>query len=291
VVLKAPQPDLVDLHVHSSASDGAYLPREVVAHAREVGLKAIALTDHDTVAGVAEAQAAGAEFGIEVIAGVELSAEFDDGSCHLLGYFIDPANAGLESLLAEARDGRAVRNVKILQRLSDLGFDLTMDEVTSRVADGTLGRPHFAMALVEKGYVASWNEAFDKYLGRGKAAYVPRRRVGPEEGIQAIRAAGGLASLAHPRQLNRSVAETDAWIEQLAAVGLEAVESSSPDHTANYARHYHETAARLGLLETGGTDWHGREDVDIHLGLGRGSMLIHYDVVQQMKDRLAARRP
>ncbi|MBE3069541.1 MAG: PHP domain-containing protein [Planctomycetes bacterium] len=291
MVRKAPQPDLVDLHVHSTASDGVCAPREVVRRAAEVGLKAIALTDHDTVTGLAEAAAAGVEFGIEVIPGAEISAEFEAGACHLLGYFIDPADGPLGEVLAEAREGRARRNTEILARLRKLGFDLTMDEMTGRAGDGTLTRAHFAAVMLEKGYAKSWDEAFDKYLGRGKPAYVYRKRVTPEEAIAAIRGAGGLASLAHPRQLNRGAAETDEWIERLAAAGLEAVETASPDHTANYARRYRAAAERLGLLQTGGTDWHGREDVDIFLGLGRGAMLIHYDLVRQMKARLAARRP
>ncbi len=289
MVHRAPQPDLVDLHVHSSASDGALAPREVVRHAAEVGLKAIALTDHDTVAGLAEARAAGEEFGVEVIPGVEVSAEFEAGACHILGYFIDPGNVPLGELLAEAREGRAKRNAEILSRLHGLGFDLTMDDVAGRVIDGTLTRAHFAAAMVEKGFAKSWEEAFDKYLGRDKPAYVYRQRVTPEESIRAIHAAGGLASLAHPRQLNRGAAETDEWIERLAGAGLDAVETATPDHTPNYARRYHEAAARLGLLETGGTDWHGREDSDIFLGLGRGAMLVHYELVRKMKERLAAR--
>lgn len=289
VVRKAPQPDLVDLHVHSSASDGVCSPRDVVRHAAEVGLKAIALTDHDTVAGVPEAVAAGEAFGVEVVPGAEISTEFEDGACHILGYFFDPQDAPLNQLLRDAREGRAARNEKILERLNGLGLNLSMDDVACRVTGGTLTRAHFAAAMVEKGYVGTWDEAFDRYLGRGKPAFVPRRRVTPEAAIAAIRGAGGLAALAHPRQLNRGAAETDAWIERLAAAGLEAVETASPDHTANFAARYRAAAERLGLLQVGGTDWHGRDDAGIYLGLGRGAMLVHYDLVQKMKDRLAAR--
>jgi len=289
VVRKAPQPDLVDLHVHSTASDGLYSPRDVVGHAKEVGLEAIALTDHDTVAGVPEALAAGEAFNVEVIPATEISTEFDDGACHILGYFIDHNDEPLGDLLREAREGREARNETILKRLNDLGMALTMDDMACRVAGGTLTRAHFAAAMVEKGYVKTWDEAFDRYLGRGKPAFVPRRRVMPEAAIAAIRGAGGLAALAHPRQLNRGVAETEEWIARLAAAGLEAVETASPDHTANFAAHYRATAERLGLLQVGGSDWHGRDDAGIHLGLGRGTMLVHYERVQKMKDRLAGR--
>jgi len=287
---KAPQPDLVDLHVHSSASDGVLAPREVVRQAAEVGLRAIALTDHDTVAGLSEALAAGVEFHIEVIPGVEISAEFEGGACHILGYLLERADKALAEVLVSAREGRESRNAEILKLLADLNVNLTMDEVLGGDADGTITRAHFASAMIARGYVKSFDEAFDKYLGAGKPAYVHRLRITPSEAIRAIRGAGGLASLAHPRQLNRGAAETEEWIAKLAADGLEAVETATPDHTANYARRFSEVARRLGLLETGGTDWHGREDAAIDLGVGAGSMAVHYDLVQKIKDRLAERR-
>jgi len=269
VTHKVSQPDLVDLHVHSSASDGVYSPREVVERAAEVGLKAVALTDHDTTAGVAEALDAGEAAGIEVIPGVEISAEFEGGACHILGYFVEPGAADLARVLEIAREGRARRNAAILACLNDLGFDLTMDDVTGRQTTGTLTRAHFAAAMTEKGYVRNWEEAFEQYLGRGKPAYVGRKRVEPTDAIAAIRGAGGLAALAHPRQLNRSIAETETWLRRFAEVGIEGVEVWSPDHTANYARHYGEMARRLGLLATGGSDWHGRADGQLRPALRR----------------------
>ena len=299
MVRRAPLPDLIDLHVHSSVSDGALSPREVVRLAGEVGLKAIALTDHDTVAGVAEALAASKEFGVEVIPGVEISTEIANGACHVLGYFVDHINAPLGEILEAAREGRRIRNLKILERLNQIGFKLTMDEVASRVKDGVLTRSHFAAALLEKGYARTWDEVFEKWLGHGKPAYVPRVRVTPPEAIRVIHGAGGLAVLAHPRQLNRGVKETDAYISELAAAGLDGVETHSSDHTPNLGRHYKATALRLGLVETGGTDWHGRQSADtapegrhvnIHLGLGRGSMAIHYTLVEAMKARLAQQK-
>jgi predicted metal-dependent phosphoesterase TrpH len=264
-------------------------PRDVVRQASEVGLKAIALTDHDTVTGLPEALAAGKQFGVEVIPGVEISAEFEKGACHILGYFLDYTDPALAEVLVSAREGRESRNEEILHKLADLGFPLTMAEVLGVSTDGTVTRAHFASAMIAKGYVKTFEEAFDKYLGANKPAYVYRLRITPAQAIAAIRGAGGLASLAHPRQLNRGSSETEEWIEKLAAEGLEAVECSTPDHTANYARRYSATARRLGLLETGGTDWHGREEAGNHLGLGPGSMAIHYDVVQKIKDRIAAR--
>jgi len=289
VTESVPQPDLVDLHTHSSASDGVYPPQEVVERADAVGLKAVALTDHDTTAGVAEALAAGEAAGIEVIPALEISTEFEGGACHILGYLLDPDEAGLARLLETARQGRARRNAAILDRLNDLGFRLAMEEVTRRRPTGTVTRAHFAAAMLEKGYVRTWDEAFEKYLGRGKSAYVARRRVEPADAIAAIRGADGLAALAHPRQLNRSVAETEDWLRHLVGLGLEGVEVWTPDHSATLARHYEEMARRLGLLETGGTDWHGRADSDIRLGVGRGHLAVHYAVVERIKARLAAR--
>ncbi|MCX5675514.1 MAG: PHP domain-containing protein, partial [Planctomycetota bacterium] len=188
-IRKAPQPDLVDLHVHSSASDGSLSPRDLVCHARAVGLKAIALTDHDTVAGVPEALAAAGEFGVEVIGGVEISTEIEGGACHILGYFMDVADRALGDVLEAARGGRDTRNAKILARLNELGFPLTAQEMAARVGDGVLTRAHFAAAMLEKGYVKNWDEAFDRYLGHGKPAYVHRARVTAAEAIRVLHGA------------------------------------------------------------------------------------------------------
>ena len=290
VVRKVPQDDLVDLHVHSSASDGAYPPREVVERAAEAGLKAIALTDHDTLAGQAEARAAGGAVGLEIVPGVEISTEFERGACHILGYFVEVGDAALEKMLEAAREGRKVRNREMLVRLNRMGFGLSMEDIVGQAGEGVVTRAHFAAAMLRKGYVTSWDEVFEKYLGRGKPAYVERRHVEPEEAIEAIRGAGGLAVLAHPRQLNRGPEEMASWFRRLAAAGLDGLETQSPDHGAEDAQRYHEAAARLGLLETGGTDWHGRKDSGIRLGVGRGQMRIRYAVVEAMRSRLAGRR-
>jgi len=290
MVRKSRLTDLVDLHVHSRVSDGEHAPREVVRLAKEAGLKAVALTDHDTTAGVAEALAAGEEFGIEVIPAVEISTEFADGACHILGYFVDLSDEALEAVLREAREGRDRRNRKILARLADLGMRLEMTDVERQTPAGVTTRAHFAAALIEKGHVKTWDEAFEKYLGRDKPAYVHRKRVDPAEAIRLIRGAGGLASLAHPRQLNRAAAETEEWIARLADHGLEAVETQSPDHSAVLAKRYKAAAERLGLLETGGTDWHGRNEGSFRLGVGGGAMRVRYELVERMKERLAQRR-
>jgi len=282
--------DLVDLHVHSRASDGSRTPRDVVRLASEMGLRALAVTDHDTVAGVPEALAAGEEFGIEVIPAVEISTEFADGACHILGYFIDIRDAALGALLAEAREGRQRRNAQMLEKLTALGLPLAMDDVRRHVTAGVVTRAHFASAMIEKGYVASWDEAFEKFLGRDKAAYVYRKHLDPFEAIRAVRGAGGCRRLGHPRQLNRTVEDTETWIAELARAGLEAVETLSPDHGAALTKQYKAIAERLGLVETGGTDWHGHEhNAGFSIGVGSGAMRVPYAVVEKMKQRLAAR--
>ena len=287
---KVPLADLVDLHVHSRASDGALAPRDVVRMASEIGLRALAVTDHDTVAGVPEALVAGEAFGIEVIPAVEISTEFADGACHVLGYFIDIQDAALGALLAEAREGRERRNAQMLEKLAGLGLPLAMDDVRRHVTTGVVTRAHFASAMIEKGYVASWEEAFEKYLGRDKAAYVYRKHLDPFEAIRAVRGAGGVSALAHPRQLNRTVEETEQWIAELARAGLDAVETTSPDHGAALGKRYRKIAERLGLLETGGTDWHGHEhNTGFSMGVGRGAIRVRYEVVEKMKERLTAR--
>lgn len=286
---KMPRPDLVDLHVHTTASDGVYTPRETVRRAAEAGLRALAVTDHDTVAGVADAVAAGQECGVEVVPGVEISAEFERGACHILGYFIDVSDEPLRATLAEARESRNRRNREILDKLRDLGFELSLNDVRARAGGGSVTRAHFAAAMLEKRYVRSWDEAFDRYLGRGKPANVYRKRMAPERAIDVIHGAGGLAVLAHPRQLNRPQAEVARIIERLAAEGLDGLETQSPDHSASCARQYRALSERLGLLEAGGTDWHGRADSDIRLGVGTGAIRVPYAVVEAMKDRLAAR--
>ena len=286
---KMPRPGLVDLHVHSTASDGAFSPREIVRIAADAGLKAVAVTDHDTVAGVPEALAAGTEFGIEVIPAVEISAEFDRGACHLLGYFVDHADRGLAGALAEARASRARRNRQILRRLRALGFDLSMADLARRAEHGSVTRAHFAAALLEKGYVRSWDEAFARYLSRGCPAYVYRRRIAPVDAIRAVHGAGGLAFLAHPRQLNLDAAATASLVEGLAAHGLDGLETQSADHSRTCARQYRALAQRLGLLESGGTDWHGRADSNVRIGVGTGQVRVPYEVVEAMKRRLMAR--
>jgi len=224
-----------------------------------------------------------------VIPAVEISTEFPDGACHILGYFVDLSNPNLEAVLEEARAGRERRNQQIFARLEELGMPLSAEDIEEQSGGGVTTRAHFAAAMLQKGYVASRDEAFQKYLGRGRPAFVHRKRVDPAEAIRVLRGAGGLAVLAHPRQLNRTADETDEWITRLAREGLEGVETQSPDHSPALGRRYRATARRLNLVETGGTDWHGHEGSSFRLGVGTGALRVRYAVVERMRDRLASR--
>ncbi|HZP84676.1 MAG TPA: PHP domain-containing protein [Chthonomonadaceae bacterium] len=247
----------IDLHAHTTASDGDQTPTELVRRAAEIGLTAIAVTDHDTTAGVAEALVAGKQYGIEVVPGIELSAEIEKGQCHMLGYLIDPQDATLLRRLEEVLDNRDARNEKIVGKLQALGCAITLDEVREIAGGEVVARPHFARVLLNKGYVGSMQEAFDVYLAKGAKAYVDRVRLSPEECIALVHGAGGVAVLAHPNNLQSDAAETEAEIARLQALGLDGIEARYSQHTPEDTARYLALADRLGLLTTGGSDFHG----------------------------------
>lgn len=247
----------VDLHLHSLRSDGRLEPAEVVAWAHEAGLAAISLTDHDTVAGIEEAEAAAEALGMPFAPGLELSAyEADTGSTHLLGYFIDPGHSALLAFLEEVRQSRLERAAEMVEKLNELGLSVSLEEVMAEASpDGLIARPHVARALVGGGWVGSYGEAFSRFIAAGRPAYVPTQRVEPEEGIGWIHDAGGLAVLAHGGKSHGP--ET---IRRLAKAGLDGVETLHPEHGPMEVRRLRRLAADLGLLETGGSDWHGPLD-------------------------------
>lgn len=283
------EPRLVDLHVHTTASDGSLPPAAVVALAREAGLAAIAITDHDTVAGVAEAVASGEREGVEVLPGLEVSAELSGGTMHILGYSLDATDAALLDGLRRFQDNRNERNPRILARLADLGMPVRLEDVAAHAGGEVVGRPHIAQAMLDAGYVRSVEEAFDRYLARGSSAYVERRRAQPEEAVRLIRDAGGLAVLAHPKQLRRTWRQTRDITARLADCGLEGLEVYHPDHSADESSTYRLLAESLGLVVVGGTDFHGHARQSIRLGVGRGSLRVSYEAVEQIRERLALR--
>ncbi len=248
----------LDLHAHTTASDGDQSPTQLVQQAREIGLTALAVTDHDTTAGLAEALEAGQRFGVEIVPGIELSAEVEVGQCHILGLLIDPADPTLNDRLREVIENRDKRNGLIVEKMrNELHFDITLEEVKAESGGLVVARPHFAKVLLRKGYVTSMQQAFDDYLGKGAKAYVDRDRLTPEECIALIHGAGGIALLAHPNNLKRDQAGTEAEILHLHSLGLDGIEARYNRHTPAENAHYLALADRHGLLTTGGSDFHG----------------------------------
>ncbi len=279
----------VDLHIHTTASDGLFTPTEVVKLALKAGLGAIAITDHDAVDGNAEAFAEGAMRGLEVVPGVEISCNFTPTNVHIVGLFIDPAETALAETLAEVREYRTRRNPVILAKLAEFGMDIALEEVAAKAQGKSIGRPHIAQVMMEKGYVADFQEAFDKYLATGRPAYVVRRRISAEEGIGLIRGAGGLAFLAHPGLLALAPRILEGMIYKLARAGLDGIEVYYSDHLPTDVGTFKRVADEYDLLWGGGTDFHGPVKPGIEIGVGRGDLQIPYDLVVRMKGRLIAR--
>ncbi|MFH0953707.1 MAG: PHP domain-containing protein [Verrucomicrobiota bacterium] len=278
---------MIDLHTHSTFSDGTLTPEDLIEEAWGLGLTAIALTDHDTTAGIPRLLAAAEGKPLRVVPGVEISADFKPGTMHMLGYFIPSDDAALNRHLEWIREGRESRNREILEKLNKLGFALTWDEVKSFADEDVVGRPHFAKAMLGRGYAANWDEVFDKYLGKGKPAYAERRRVSPSESIRQILAAKGVPVLAHPFTLELPLRELKKLLQQLCDDGLQGVEVFFPQHNAAVQRQYGDLAKEFGLVATGGTDFHGGVAPDIQMGRGFGSLKVPDDIV----DQLAARKP
>ena len=272
--------DLIDLHVHTTASDGTMSPKQLVRYAKQKGLVALGITDHDTISGIKEAQIEGNLLGIEVIPGIEISTEYD-GEMHILGYYIKETSQ-FKKKLNEIRDKREIRNVKIISKLSNIGINISLGEVEEVAKGESIGRPHIAMVLMRKGYVDSIRTSFNKYIGKGKIAYVDREKVDVEEGIKLILEAGGLPVLAHPKYLNLSGAELDILLGKLKNYGLIGIEAYYSMNTKDETGLYLRLAIKHGLAVTGGTDFHGSNKPEIDIGIGKGNMKLKYDIVNSL---------
>jgi predicted metal-dependent phosphoesterase TrpH len=242
----------VDLHSHTTASDGTLTPRELVRLAARQGVCALGVTDHDSTEGLPEALEEAARVGLEIVPGLEINCDVPGSEIHVLGYYVDWQAEWFQAFLTQQRAERAARVHRMVERLTKLGMPLTADEVFAICKEGSPGRPHVAQAMVERGYVKSVREAFDRWLHANGPANVPRHRLTPVEAVQVIRRAGGVPVLAHP-----GVADRDEIIPALVAAGLAGIETYYPEHSAAQIEAYGRTCRRLGLVATGGSDYHG----------------------------------
>ncbi|HHW31278.1 MAG TPA: PHP domain-containing protein [Clostridiaceae bacterium] len=272
----------IDLHVHTKASDGTLSPSEVVNRAKKMDLAVIAITDHDTMAGIPEALKEADKVGIEVLPGIEISVEYEP-ELHILGYF--PGNSYLNlqnSLLKKLQKAREIRNNKVINRLNELGIDISMDELEEEASGDIIGRPHIATVLKKKGYVNSVRDAFDKYLSVGAPAYFSKAKLTPQEGIMQIADAGGIPVMAHPLTLGYSYEELNELLAELKKIGLKGIEAYYTEHTINDTIALLELAKKNELLVTGGSDFHGEVKPEIEIGRGYGNLFIPFELFEAL---------
>ncbi len=278
---------MIDLHTHTTASDGSYSPTELVQLAQQVGLEALAITDHDTLAGLAQARLAANQTKLELINGVELACRVTVGTLHMLGYFIDPDNQPLQDLLDCLVNSRQKRNPRILAKLNKLGYEITMAQVQAQAKGPIISRLHIALVMLEKKYVRSIDEAFGRFLGDKGSANVRRIEPEPSDAIRLIHQAGGLAVVAHPVHLRAAnEPELTKKLKDLADLGLDGVEVWYPEHTAQMTEQLWRICQRLDLATVGGSDFHGSAKTHIKLGVGRGSLNIPLEILNRLKSRL-----
>jgi hypothetical protein len=268
----------VDFHIHTTYSDGALSPVDVVHQASRAGLSIISITDHDHTGALEEAAAEGQRRSIEVVPGVELSASVDEQDVHILGYFIDPANSRLQEYLSHFRQERIRRAERIVGKLNALNVPLPFDAVLDQAGSGSVGRPHIANALVEQGFIETYHEAFYRYIGAGRPAYEKKFQISPREAVELISSAGGLSFIAHPGTL---IAED--LLLRLINDGVDGIETVHPSHSAERTAYYSGIASEYFLLMSGGSDFHGgrKNGVDLF-----GKYVIPESYVAMMRRRL-----
>jgi predicted metal-dependent phosphoesterase TrpH len=277
---------LIDLHTHSTASDGTFSPEELVYLAKKEKLQALALTDHDTIDGLKPAYNTAKDLGLPFLCGVEISIKFEGpGHFHLLGYFLEPEIPKINDTLLKLKKAREERNKKMIEKLNNLGIKITLEEL-KEIAQGEIGRPHMAILLVKKGVVKSFEEAFQKYLKKGALAYVPKALLLPEEGIKLILEAKGIPVLAHPVTLKLNLLELKKYIKILKNFGLMGIEVFYPEHTTDFTKFLIECAKELGLLLTGGSDFHGKNKPDIKLGKGLNNLNVPFECYKNLEKAL-----
>ncbi|MFO7769501.1 MAG: PHP domain-containing protein [bacterium] len=281
---------LIDLHAHTTASDGSLSPTGLVEAALEADLAAVGITDHDTIDGVPEALDAGRRLGIRVVPGVEISCELAGGTLHILGYGFDPGHPDLNTGLGRLKQAREDRNPRIIRRLNELGVDITLEQVAERAGGGMIGRPHIAQTLKDLGAVETVQEAFDEYLGSGAKAHFDKFRFQPGEAFGMIRSAGGIPVMAHPHQTRREGEELRTLVARLRQAGLEGIEVRYSRHTPDQQAFYQGLAEEFDLVPTGGSDFHGRTKPDIELGRGKGALEVPASWLETIDERIEAVR-
>lgn len=280
---------MIDLQIHSNYSDGSNSPTELVQLAKELDLHAIALTDHDTVEGIPEFLQAGEQFGINTIPGVEISVDTDlpaNGHVHMLGLFVDIQDRELRQKLDFLRNHRTIRAEKMVQKLNNLGIDISFSEVLDEAGAGSIGRPHIAKILLKKDYVSTLQSSFNKYIGKGRPAFVEKVKFRENKAIQMIKDSGGLAILAHPHIMNYPTLDHMlAKVLELQACGLDGLEIYYPGMSVKVVQALTVLAEEHDLLISGGSDFHGENKEGISMGSGRGDLNIPDQVYEDLKNR------
>ncbi|MDY6853107.1 MAG: PHP domain-containing protein [Thermodesulfobacteriota bacterium] len=275
----------IDLHIHTTASDGTLTPAEVVRYAKKKGLKAIAITDHDTIEGNREALEEGKKLGLDVLTGVEISVGCPYGTMHLLGYCIDIESSFIKERLEFLQKVRSQRNIKIFDKLKGLGIGIDFNDVLEVAGGEQVGRPHFAKAMIKKGYASTYQDAFERFLKKGGPAYVDRFRFEPQEAIGIILNCGGIPVLAHPFTLgDLKPKELEEFVVDLISLGLRGIEVFYPDHTDRQVADYRYFAEKHGVLITGGSDFHGDSKPDVDIGIYNGDKEVSIELVETMKN-------
>ncbi|MBR2383335.1 MAG: PHP domain-containing protein [Anaerotignum sp.] len=281
-------PPIIDLHAHSTASDGTYSPAEVAELAKKLGLSAIALTDHDTIDGLDEFQKTGNALGIETIPGIEFAALWEKHhrpEIHLVGLGFDPAHPALLSRMQEIRQSRDLRNSKMCEKLSSIGLHITIEEVAANAGGEIITRAHFANVLLQKGYIAKKEDAFSRYISPGLPGYVEREFLTPALCIQTIKEAGGAAVLAHPTLYGLDMEQLEELCEELIPYGLDGIECQYSTYSPAETKAITALAEKMDLLPSGGSDFHGKNKPNIHLGSGKSNLAIPYGFWEELKKR------